>query len=142
MFGWRVEEEAKIRFIITAVDRGACRSAEHVGLQLADAKRILGRLQEIVVSEQLQRHCEPGRPCPGCLRRRQLKDHRRRRPRGARFNRIASRHTDTGTDATAQNAGMKFCPTTVIRISIIPPVATCPVSVPPMRLSIISKSIL
>jgi len=79
MFGWRVEEEAKIRFIITAVDRGACRSAEHVGLQLADAKRILGRLKEIVVSEQLQRHCEPGRPCTGSLRRRHLKDHRRPR---------------------------------------------------------------
>ena len=40
---------------------------------------ILGRLQEIVVSEQLQRHCEALRPCPRCHRRRHLKDYRRRR---------------------------------------------------------------
>src|SRR5580704_13280310 len=95
MFGWRMEEEAKIQFIITVnwqredgsitttqlgtLDRGACLSAVDVGLQLADAKRILGRLQEIVVSKQLQRHCEAVRPCPGCHRRRQPKDHRRRR---------------------------------------------------------------
>ena len=42
-------------------------------------ERILGRLQEIVVSEQLQRHCEAVRPCPRCHRRRHLKDQRRRR---------------------------------------------------------------
>ena len=95
MFGWRMEEEAKIQFTITAnwqredgsitttqlctVDRDRCRSAKDVGLQLADAKRILRQLQEIVVSEQLQRHCEAVRPCPRCHRRRHVKDHRRRR---------------------------------------------------------------
>ena len=79
MLGWRMEEEAKIEFSITVnwhredgsfattqlemLARGACRSAEDVGLQLADAKPILGRLQEIVVSEQLQRYCEAVRPC-------------------------------------------------------------------------------
>ena len=36
-------------------------------------------LQEIVVSEQLQRYCEAVRPCPRCHRRRHLKDYRRRR---------------------------------------------------------------
>ena len=56
MFGWRMEEEAKLEFTITVnwrredgsiattqlgtLDRGACRSAEDVGLQLADSKRI------------------------------------------------------------------------------------------------------
>jgi hypothetical protein len=58
MFGWRVGEEAKIQFTITAsrrrnwitLDRGACRSAEDVGLQLADAKRILGRLQRVLTT--------------------------------------------------------------------------------------------
>jgi hypothetical protein len=95
MFGWRMEEEAKIRFTITVnwqredgsitttqlgtMDRGACRSAEDVGLQLADGKQILGRLQEIVVNEQLQRYCEAVRPRPSCHRRRHLKDYRRRR---------------------------------------------------------------
>src|SRR5271166_3833693 len=88
MFGWRMEEEAKLEFTITVnwcredgsiamtqlatLDRGACRSAEDVGLQLADAKPILGRLQEIVVSEQVQRYCEAVRPCPRCHRRRHL----------------------------------------------------------------------
>jgi hypothetical protein len=67
MFGWPMEEEAKLEFTITVnwrredgsiattqlgtLDRSTCRSAEDVGLQLADAKPILGRLQEIVVSE-------------------------------------------------------------------------------------------
>jgi len=95
MLGWRMEEEAKLEFTITVnwrredgsiattqlatLARGACSSAEDVGLQLADTKRILGRLQEIVVSEQLQRYCEAVRPCPRCHRRRHLKDYRRRR---------------------------------------------------------------
>ena len=67
MFGRRMEEEAKVQSIITAnwqredgsitttqfgpLDRGSCRSVVDVGLQLADAKRILGRLQEIVLAE-------------------------------------------------------------------------------------------
>src|SRR4029077_17886041 len=91
MFGWPMEEEAKLEFTITVnwrredgsiattqlgtLDRGTCRSAEDVGLQLADAKLILGRLQEIVVGEQLQRYCEAVRPCPRCHRRRHLKDY-------------------------------------------------------------------
>jgi hypothetical protein len=56
-----MEEEAKLEFTITVnwrredgsicdgalgtLHRGACRSAEDVGLQLADAKPTLGRLQ-------------------------------------------------------------------------------------------------
>ena len=40
---------------------------------------MLQRLQEIVVSEQLQRYCEAVRPCPRCHRRRHLKDYRCRR---------------------------------------------------------------
>jgi hypothetical protein len=92
MFGWPMEEEAKLELTITVnwrredgsiattqlgtLDRGACRSAEDVGLQPADAKPIFGRLQEIVVSEQLERYCEALRPCPRCHRRRHLKDYR------------------------------------------------------------------
>jgi hypothetical protein len=91
MFGWPMEEEAKLEFTITVnwrredgsiattqlgtLERSSCRSAEDVGLQLADAKPILARLQEIVVSEQLQRYCETVRPCPRCHRRRNLKDY-------------------------------------------------------------------
>ena len=69
MFGWRMEEEAKLEFTITVnwrredgsiattqlatLDRGDCRSAEDVGLQLADAKPILGRLQGVLPSATL-----------------------------------------------------------------------------------------
>ena len=90
-----MEEEAKLEFTITinwrredgsiattqlgTLGGGAFRSAEDVGLQLADSKRILGRLQEIVITEQLQRYCEAVRPCPRCHRRRHLKDYRHRR---------------------------------------------------------------
>jgi hypothetical protein len=72
--GWSHHDGA-----IGSLNPRACRSAEDVGLQLADGKRILGRLQEIVVCEQLQRHCQAARLCPGCRRLRHLKDHRRRR---------------------------------------------------------------
>jgi hypothetical protein len=73
---WRREDGSIATAQLGMLDRGACRSAEDVGLQLADAKPILGRLQEIVVSEQLQRYCEAVRLCPRCHRRRHLKDYR------------------------------------------------------------------
>jgi hypothetical protein len=92
MFGWPMEEETKLEFTIAVnwrredgsiattqlgtLDRGACRSAEDVGLRFADAKPILGRLQEIVVSEQLERYCKAVQPCPRCHRQRHLKDYR------------------------------------------------------------------
>ena len=81
-----MDEEAKLEFTITVnwrrkdgsiattqlgtLGHSTWRSAEDVGSQLADAKLILARLQEIVVSEQLERHCEAVRPCPSCHRRR------------------------------------------------------------------------
>jgi hypothetical protein len=76
-----MEEEAKIQFTITVkwqrgdgritttqlglLERGACRSPEDVGLRLEDGKQILGRLQEMVAGEQLRRHSQAARPCPG-----------------------------------------------------------------------------
>jgi hypothetical protein len=64
MFGWPMEEEAKLEFTITVnwrredgsiattqlgrLDRGGCRSAEDVGLQLADAKPILGPYKRLL----------------------------------------------------------------------------------------------
>jgi hypothetical protein len=60
MFGWPMEEEAKLEFTITVnwrrkdgsiattqlgtLDRSTCRSAEDVGLHLADAKPTAFRL--------------------------------------------------------------------------------------------------
>jgi hypothetical protein len=78
MLGWRMEEEAKIEFTITVnwhredgsiattqlgiLARGVCRSAEDVGLQLADAKRILRPLQETVVAAREHNCLEPTKP--------------------------------------------------------------------------------
>jgi hypothetical protein len=75
---WRREDGSIATTQLATLARGACRSAEDVGLQLADAKPILGRLQEIVVSEQLQRYFKSVRPCPRCHHRCHLKDDRRR----------------------------------------------------------------
>jgi hypothetical protein len=79
VFGWPMEEEAKLEFTITVNWRrkeGSMRRRNWgrwtaaLAAQLAAAKLIPGRLQEIVVSEQLQRYCEAAvRPCPRCHRR-------------------------------------------------------------------------
>ena len=61
---WQREDGSTASVDLGAVECGPCRSASDVGLALADAKPILRRLQEIVVSEQLRRHCEPARTCP------------------------------------------------------------------------------
>ena len=60
-------------------DHGACESGGDVGLKLAEAKRIVAWLQEIVVKEQLEQYCEAARECSVCGQRRPLKDNRQRR---------------------------------------------------------------
>ena len=95
MFGWRMEEESEIR--VHHNDQLASKgrqqrddAIEDAGPQRLPLSRRCGfetggrqansrGLQEIVVSEQLQRYCEAVRPCPRCYRRRHLKDYRRRR---------------------------------------------------------------
>src|SRR5271166_5301846 len=75
MFGWRMEEEAKLEFTITVnwrredgsvattqlatLNRGACRSVEDVGLQLGDAKmgakaRLTAKAKATVVVRLIQ----------------------------------------------------------------------------------------
>ena len=60
------------------VQTGVCLSAANVGLKLAAMKEIIGRLQEIVIKQQLRRHCEAARPCPVCNAPRSIKDYRTR----------------------------------------------------------------
>ena len=52
---------------------------ENVGVNLQESKRILHHLQETVVGQQLQAHCEQKRRCPSCGTSRPVKDYRRRR---------------------------------------------------------------
>ena len=59
---WRREDGSIATTQLGTLDRGACRSAEDLDLQVADAKPILGRLQEIVVSE-------PANNCSGATKK-------------------------------------------------------------------------
>jgi hypothetical protein len=52
---WRRVDVSIATTQLATLDRGACCSVDDVGLQLADTKPILERLQEIVVREHLQR---------------------------------------------------------------------------------------
>ena len=63
---------------IGEVEAGPCLSADDVGLKLASAKKLMSRLQELVVKQQLSKHCESSRPCLECRVPRHLKDYRTR----------------------------------------------------------------
>ena len=76
---WQREDGDKETAELATVDVRPCQAAGDVGLQIADGKQLLSRLQELVVGAQLRRHCEEKRSCPVCHRRRNVKDHRRRR---------------------------------------------------------------
>ena len=63
---------------VATIARGRSVTAGDVGLQLAEAKQITARLQQLVMTEQLRQHCATVRRCAACDRRRPLKDYRRR----------------------------------------------------------------
>jgi len=46
------------------VQTDRCLTAADVGLKLSAAKEIMGRLQEIVIQQQLRQHCEAARQSP------------------------------------------------------------------------------
>src|SRR5580700_9242549 len=54
-------------------------TAENLGVNLRESKQIANRLQDIVVKQQLQEHCEQRRKCLTCGKRRPVKDFRCRR---------------------------------------------------------------
>ena len=58
---WQCEDGSIASAELGAVECGPCVSASDVGLAMADAKPVLRRLQEVVVGEQLQRHCQAAR---------------------------------------------------------------------------------
>jgi hypothetical protein len=76
-----VEEDGR-RSTITlgTIERlAASTTAENLGVNLEESKRIANRLQDTVVKQQLQEHCEQRRKCPTCGKKRPVKDFRRRR---------------------------------------------------------------
>jgi hypothetical protein len=54
-------------------------TAENLGVNLQESKQIVNRLQDTIVKQQLQEHCEQRRNCITCGRMRPVKDYRRRR---------------------------------------------------------------
>src|SRR5260370_9962831 len=54
-------------------------TAENLRVNLQESKQIVNRLQDTVVKQQLQEHCEQRRNCITCGRLRPVKDYRRRR---------------------------------------------------------------
>ena len=51
-------------------------TAENIGVNLQESKQIANRLQDTVVNQQLQEHCEQKRKCLTCGRLRPIKDFR------------------------------------------------------------------
>jgi hypothetical protein len=76
---WNEEDGGIATADLGQIECGSCQSAAEVGLKLADAKPILAKLQQVVVTQQLRRYCEAARLCPACKARKNLKDHRIRR---------------------------------------------------------------
>src|SRR5260370_42214300 len=54
-------------------------SAENLGVNLQESKQIVNRLQDTIVKQQLEEHCEHRRKCFTCGRLRPVKDYRGRR---------------------------------------------------------------
>ena len=61
---WENEDGSLEAAELGEVQTGVCLSAADVGLKLAATKEIIGRLQEIVIKQQLRQHCEAARLCP------------------------------------------------------------------------------
>jgi hypothetical protein len=54
-------------------------TAENLGINLQESKQIVNLLQQTIVKQQLQEHCEQRRKCPTCGTLRPVKDYRRTR---------------------------------------------------------------
>ena len=76
---WQRQDGTTAAAELITQGQDACESAGHVGLQLAEAKRIMAWMHGIVVNEQLEQYCEETRACRGCGQLRSLKDSRQRR---------------------------------------------------------------
>ena len=58
-----------------AIERlAASTTAENLGVNLRESKQIANRLQDTVVKQQLQGHCEQSRKCPTCGKQRPVND--------------------------------------------------------------------
>jgi hypothetical protein len=75
---WENEDGGLETAELGQVETGPCLTESDVGLKLVAAKEIMARLQAVVTTQQLQRHCEAARCCPSCQAPRNVKDYRTR----------------------------------------------------------------
>ena len=73
---WKQEDGSIVTADLGQVECGRCQSAVDVELKLADAKSLLARLQQVVVSQKLRDYCAAARLCSSCQTSRNLKDYR------------------------------------------------------------------
>ena len=77
---WVGEDGKRSAITLGTIERVAGRTtAENLGVNLQESKQIANRLQDTVVKQQLQEHCEQRRKCPTCGKHRPVKDFRCRR---------------------------------------------------------------
>ena len=66
--------------VLGAIERrAACTNAQNIGVNLQESQQILGKLQDVVVRQQLEEYCARKRKCDSCGKPRPIKDYRRRR---------------------------------------------------------------
>ena len=77
---WVGEDGQQSTIMVGTIERlAASTTAENLGVNLRESKQIANRLQDTVVKQQLQEHCEQRRKCLTCGKQRPVKDFRCRR---------------------------------------------------------------
>jgi hypothetical protein len=72
---WQQEDGTVATAELGRLDGGGLHSANDLGLKLADAKPILARLQNIVMTMRVRSYCKSVRNCPSCRAPRRIKDY-------------------------------------------------------------------
>jgi hypothetical protein len=75
---WENEDGGSETAELGQVETGLCLTESDVGLKLVAAQEIMARLQKVVTTQQLQRHCQAARCCLSCQAPRNVKDYRTR----------------------------------------------------------------
>ena len=75
---WENEDGGLEAAELGQVEAGPCSTASDVGLKLVAAQEIMARLQKVVTTQQLHRHCQAARCCSSCHAPRNVKDYRTR----------------------------------------------------------------
>jgi len=75
---WEGEDGGSETAELGEVEARPCSTEFDVGLKLVAAQEIMARLQRVVTTQQLERHCQAARCCPSCQAPQNVKDYRTR----------------------------------------------------------------